>query len=64
MDFLYDPGSPFTMIPKHIYHKKDEKPALCPINNSEVAFVNIAMGSDKGQEFSVNYEPFLVSSDI
>ena len=49
MDFLYDPGSPFTMIPKHIYHKIDEKPALCPINNSEVAFVNIAMGSDKGQ---------------
>ena len=64
------------MFPKHIYDRLDQKPALCPINKSVVgvaqqklsldgvAFMTIVMRSDKGQEFSINYEPKLVSSDI
>ena len=76
LDFLYHHESQFSMIPKHIYDKLDQKPGFCPINKSEVgvaqqtfslddeAFMNIVMRSDKGQEFSLNYEPILVSSDI
>ena len=64
------------MIPKQYCDKLDQKPALCPINKTGVgvgqqkfslygvAFMNIVMRSQKGQEFSINYEPILVSSDI
>lgn len=36
LDFLYDPGSQFTMIPKHIYDRLAQEPALSPINKLRV----------------------------
>ena len=32
LDFLYDPGSEFTMIPKHIYDTLDQKVAFVQLN--------------------------------
>ena len=32
LDFLYDPGSEFTMIPKHIYDTLDQKAAFVLLN--------------------------------
>ena len=66
------------MIPKDVYDRLEQKPAFFLINKSgvgvfrniksevsdQIAIMNIVMRSDKGQEFSMNYEPILVSSDI
>ena len=66
------------MIPKDVYDRLEQKPAFFLINKSgvgvfrniksevsdQIAIMNIVMRSDKGQEFSMNYEPILVSNDI
>ena len=74
--FSYDPGFQCAMVTKHIYDRLDQKPAFYPINKSRVgvaqqkfsldgvAFVNIVMRLNIGQEFSLIYEPILVSSNI
>ena len=76
LDFLYDPGSQFTMIPKHIYDRLAQEPALSPINKLRVgssatkffpgrgSLHEHCNGISKGQEFSINYEPILVSGDV
>ena len=63
LDFLYDPGSQFTMIPKHLYGRLAQEPALFPINKlrvgvaqqnfslDRVVFINIVMGSVKDKNF-------------
>ena len=76
LEFLYDPGSMFTMIPRANYKKLTKKPPLCPINRcgvgvsnqkfkiDGVAHLNLALHGTSNEQFILNYEPVLVSSDI
>ena len=75
IDFLYDPGSMYTMIPRSVFDKLPAKPALININRTGlgvaqqkfkldgVAYLNLVLeGIDSS--FTLNYEPAIVSSDI
>lgn len=75
-DFLYDPGSQYTMIPKQIYDNLKHKPQLIQIEKSGIGvdghhfriegviYLNLQLKQENGSFHTIEYEPVLVSSCI
>ena len=76
INFLYDPGSEYTILPKHLYDSLPIKPPLLPtdqfgigINKSKfkfdgIAYLELSFSRQDGSNYRLQYEPILVSSDI
>ena len=76
VEFLYDPGSTYTMITSATYDLLPVKPPLIPVEKSGVgiseetfkidgvAFTNLTFLRDNGTKFILEYQPILVSSEI
>ena len=76
VEFLYDPGSEYTILPRRLYETLINKPPLVPIshcgvgvNNSKflfdgLAYLNIDFYRPDGSYYTVPYESVLVSSEI
>ena len=74
--FLYDPGSMYTMIPRSTYDQLSKRPPLCPVSRcgvgvsnqkfkiDGVAHLNLTLKGTSDDHILLNYEPVLVSSEI
>ena len=76
IDFLYDPGSQYTMIPKEVYDKLNFRPPLIPLEKSGmgvdghkfsllgIVYLNLKLHQTDGTFYTIEYEPVLVSENI
>ena len=76
IDFLYDPGIQYTIIPKEIYDKLHFRPLLIPIENSGIgvdghkfgllcmACLNLKLLQTDGTFYTIEYVPVLISVNI
>ena len=76
INFLYDPGSEYTILPKHLYDSLPMKPPLLPmdqfgvcINKSKfrfdgIAYLQLTFNRQDSSVYELPYEPVLVSSQI
>ena len=76
VSFLYDTGSPYTIITRKTYGSLPNKPPLSPFNSSGIAvdgytfyfdgivYLNFSVDLKEGGTHQVEYEPVLVSKEI
>ncbi len=76
VNFLYDPGSQFTIISRDVYDSLAVKPPLQPVQQAGVGitgttfnfdglvYINLGLEKSDGNTYTLEYEPVLVSSKI
>lgn len=75
-EFLYDPGSQFSIIPRCVYEKLHHRPPLIPVKESGVgvsghrfsidgiAHLNLKLSPIDGLSCTLEYEPVLVTAAV
>ena len=76
LEFLYDPGSQFSIIPRQVYDQFKVKPPLIPVNEAGVGvagnrfefdgvvYMNVNLVQEDGSYYLLEYEPLLVTSAV
>ena len=76
LDFLYDPGSQFSIIPLSYFDKLENKPPLVPIKESGVgvagnkfpidgvAYLNLQLIAKDRSTYLLEYEPVLITAAV
>ena len=76
LEFLYDPGSQFSIIPRQVYDQFKVKPPLVPVNEAGVGvagnrfefdgvvYMNVNLVQEDGSYYLLEYEPLLVTSAV
>ena len=76
LEFLYDPGSQFSIMPRCVYEKLDHRPPLTPITESvvgvsgrrflidSIAHLNLKLIATDGSIYTLEYEPVLVTAAV